>query len=315
MSNTEFHLSAEEIFSQVDFKGLIDALERMHREAPADLRDMLLDQTDGKRQEYCLIRAAWQSGAALGVKIANIFPANQDKGLPAIHAAYILFDGETGIPIRSIDGTALTYLKTAADSALGSRLLARADCRNFLMVGAGAMAPYLIRAHLTSRPGIESIRIWNRSAKRRDELVAALSEDLPVEATENLEQSVNWADLICCATMATEPLIKGDWLKAGTHVDLVGAYRKDMREADDDVLRRGRLFVDSRVTTISEIGELVIPIENDVISEADVLADLYELCSGAPGRTSPEDITVFKNGGGGHLDLMTARHIENCTRA
>ena len=315
MSNNQFHLSAQDIYAQVDFNGLIDALQRMHREPPADLRDMLLEQPHGEIHEYCLIRAAWQAQSALGVKIANIFPANQDIDLPAIHAAYILFDGKTGVPTRSIDGTALTYLKTAADSALGSRLLARADSKNFLMVGAGAMAPYLIRAHLASRPSIAAIRIWNRSAERRDALVATLKNDLPVEAAENLAESAAWADIICCATMATEPLIKGAWLTPGVHIDLVGAYRKDMREADDETMARSRVFVDSRATTIGEIGELVIPIANGTMTEDDVRADLYDLCAGAIGRTRFDEITLFKNGGGGHLDLMTARHIQDCIKA
>ncbi|HCL94661.1 MAG TPA: ornithine cyclodeaminase [Gammaproteobacteria bacterium] len=314
MNSKSFHLDAQQIFEQISFGPLVDDLARMHRESPADLQDMLLEQPGQMDKDYCLIRAAWQGGAALGVKIASVFPANVSHDLPAIHAAYILFDGINGVPVRSIDGNALTYLKTAADSALGSQLLARPDCRRLLMVGAGAMAPYLIEAHCTVHPQIEEIRIWNRSVGRRDALLDEINNGRHAEAAEDLAEAVAWADLVCCATMASEPLIQGQWLRPGTHLDLVGAFRKDMREADDEALRRAQVFVDSRKTTIGEIGELVIPMEAGVISEEDVLGDLYDLCANKTGRQNPKDITLFKNGGGGHLDLMTARHIENrCT--
>ncbi len=314
VSTTQFHLGSQEILKTVQFGPLVDALEAMHREAPADVKDMLLEQPGSEETDYCLIRAAWQRGEALGVKIASIFPENQTLELPAIHAAYILFDGVTGVPLQSIDGTALTYLKTAADSALGSRLLARPDCRRLLMVGAGAMAPYLIEAHCTVHPDIDNIRIWNRSPARRDALIKTLGADRPAKAADNLAEAVAWADIVCCATMTTDPLIRGEWLDQGTHLDLVGAFRTDMREADDEVLRKGQLFVDSRQTTIGEIGELLIPISAGVITKEDVLADLYQLCAGHPGRSNPTEITIYKNGGGGHLDLMTARHIrERCT--
>ncbi|MGE4659994.1 MAG: hypothetical protein AAEJ16_04380, partial [Arenicellales bacterium] len=233
MTSNPFHLGAAEIFEHVSFGPLVDDLARMHRETPADLRDMLLEQPGEMDKDYCLIRAAWQGGSALGVKIASVFPANVSQDLPAIHAAYVLFDGVNGVPVRSIDGTALTYLKTAADSALGSRLLARPDCRRLLMVGAGAMAPHLIEAHCTVHPEIETVRIWNRSHDRRDTLVETLVQHHHVEATDNLAEAAGWADLICCATMTSEPLIRGEWLSEGVHLDLVGAFRKDMREADD----------------------------------------------------------------------------------
>ncbi len=308
----DFHLAAADIYTRVGFEGLIDALEEMHREAPAHVRDMLLEQPGETDTNFSLIRAAWQRNSAIGVKVANIFPENQRLNLPAIHAAYVLFDGLTGVPTRSLDGTALTYLKTAADSALGTRLLARPSSTKMLMVGAGAMAPYLIEAHQTACPALSEIRVWNRSRGRRDALIRELEDRYSITPVDNLGDAVAWADLICCATMTTEPLLRGEWLNEGVHIDLVGAYRPDMREADDETLRRARLFVDSRDTTIGEIGELTIPIAAGIISPSDVLADLYDLCSGSPGRTGGQEITLFKNGGGGHLDLMTARYIEKC---
>jgi len=309
-----FHLSADEILATVRFGPLVEALAQMHRETPASLKDMLLEQDGSAGKDYCLVRAAWQQGEALGVKMATIFPGNPAPELPAIHAAYVLFDGATGVPLLSIDGTALTYLKTAADSALGSRLLARDGCRRLLLVGAGAMAPYLIEAHCAAHPTIDEVRVWNRSPARRDALVDALQTRYNIAPVDELENAVGNADLVSCATMAVQPIIRGEWLRKGTHLDLVGAFRADMREADDEALRRARLFVDSRKTTISEIGELLIPITNGVISADDIVADLYQLCSGVAGRTGPKEITLFKNGGGGHLDLMTARFIRECCR-
>ncbi|MEE3287836.1 MAG: ornithine cyclodeaminase [Pseudomonadota bacterium] len=313
-STGNFHIGGEEIAASIRFQDLVDALASMHREAPAILKDMLLEQPGREGQDHLLVRAAWQAGEALGVKMASIFPGNRELGLPAVHAAYILLDGLSGIPLLSIDGNALTHLKTAADSALGSRMLAREDCHTLLMVGAGAMAPHLIEGHCAVRPCINRVLVWNRSPERRDELVRGLAGQFDISAADDLATAVGQADIISCATMTVEPLIQGEWLQPGTHLDLVGAFRPDMREADDQVLRKGCLFVDSRLTTIGEIGEVAIPMATGVLSVDDILADHYELCTGSPGRTDDSQITVFKNGGGGHLDLMTARYIRKTCR-
>ena len=177
------------------------------------------------------------------------------------------------------------------------------------MVGAGGLAPHLVRAHLAARPSINSVQIWNRSADRRDALVQVLADEIDTVPVDDLAQAVATADIVSCATMTTLPLIHGAWLQPGTHLDLVGAFTPDMREADDEAVRCARIFVDSRQTTVGEIGELMIPIAHGVITENDVLADHYQLCHGTAGRTASDQITLFKNGGGGHLDLMTARHV------
>ncbi|MBT8249962.1 MAG: hypothetical protein KJN81_06835 [Acidimicrobiia bacterium] len=261
--------------------------------------------------EGILIRAAWQSGQALGVKLATIFPGNTE--LPSVHGVYVLFDGSNGSPVAIIDGTWLTWFKTSCDSALAADYLARSDAGHMLMVGAGAMAPHLIKAHLSVRPSIKDVVIWNRTPERASELASALAAELDgvsVSAVTDLESAVGEADVISSATMTVDPLIYGDWLQPGTHLDLVGAYTPGMREADDVAIARTRVFVDSRDTTIGEIGELIDPIANGTITEADVLADLYQLCQGSlAGRTSDDEITLFKNGGGGHLDLMTAQFV------
>ena len=313
MANTFFHIDAELITRNISFNRLISALQIMHTEHPADLKDLLLEQKHREGSNYCLIRAAWMAGSAIGVKIASVFPGNALENIPAIHAAYVLINGVSGIPICSIDGTSLTYYKTAADSALGSKFLARPSSKNMLMVGAGAMAEYLIDAHRAVHPNLNHIKIWNRSKKRRDKLVQKLKYNVNVEVCDNLPEGASWADIICCATMTTEPLIKGEWVKPGCHLDLVGAFRPDMREVDDSTITKGDVFVDSRETTLRDIGELLIPINNGIINECDVIADLFQLSQGKNGRTDNNQITIFKNGGGGHLDLMTALHIkEHC---
>jgi ornithine cyclodeaminase len=250
---------------------------------------------------------AWQAGESIGIKLVTIFPRNPTSGLPSVQAVVVLFDGETGEALALIDGTELTYRKTACDSALGSQLLSRDDAATMLMVGAGGLAPHLIAAHRTVRPSIDRVLIWNRSAERAR---AAVDAGFADEAVDDLEVAARAADVICTATMSKEPLIRGAWLQPGTHLDCVGAYLPDHREVDDDVVLRSEVFVDSRLATLEEGGDLVIPIEAGLIDEAHVRADLYDLCRGDhPGRSGPDAITMFENGGGGHLDLMTAQHI------
>ena len=294
---SQFHISSEEVRDHVDYAGLIEALDQMHREDAANLSDLLLsEQGEGGTTNHFMVRAGWQRGRALGVKMASVFPSNRTGDLPSIQASYVLFDGTTGSPLASIDGNELTWRKTAADSALGSLRLARGNCTTLLMVGAGAMAPHLIRAHISVRPEIKRI--------------ASLRPEFNIAATDDLQRSTSDADLISCATMTQQPLIHGEWLSPGCHLDLVGAFTLDMREAADTAMRRGQVFVDSRKTTIGEIGELTIPIKNGTLREQDVVADHYQLSGGDhPGRQDQDEITIFKNGGGGHLDLMTARYI------
>ncbi len=308
---SQFYISSQEIRQNIGYLELIQALDQMHREEATEQRDLLFtNQSRGGTDEHLLIRAGWQRGHALGVKMASVFPLNQSINLPTIQASYVLFDGVNGSPLASIDGNELTWRKTAADSALGSLRLSRHDCKTLLMVGAGAMAPHLIQAHLCVRPSISRIEIWNRSKSRRDQLISLLRGKLDVAPADDLQTAVSKADLISCATMTKSPLIHGHWLSPGCHLDLVGAFTIDMREADDIAMSRGQVFVDYRQTTIREIGELVIPIRNGALSEEDILADHYELSNGDhSGRQTQNEITIFKNGGGGHLDLMSARYI------
>ncbi|ESR25559.1 ornithine cyclodeaminase family protein [Lutibaculum baratangense] len=307
-------IDAKTVDEVLDWKSVVEALREGHRGARPQIDDLLMREG----QEALLVRAAWQGGVGIGLKAVSVFPRNPESTppLPAVQGQFLLFDGRTGEVAAVIDGAAITRWKTAGDSALGSALLSREDARALTMVGAGAQAEPLIRAHLAVRPSIGHVRIWNRSAPRAEALAARLGDaGRQVEVAGDLAAAVGAADIVCVATMATEPIVKGAWLKPGTHLDLVGAYRPDMREADDEALRKGRLYVDARETTVHEIGELMIPLASGAIREDDVIADFFDLVGGAEGRRSDEEITVFKNGGGAHLDLMTAQAIHRAAQA
>ena len=305
-------IDAAEIDARLNYPSLVAALEADHRAGPGQAERLTLAQPAGDGEtDHFLCLPAWEGGAALGAKLVTSFPGNGAAGLPTVHGVYVLFEGRNGRVQAVIDGTAMTPWKTAADSALGAKLLAREDAQTLVMVGAGVMAPHLIRAHLAVRPGIRRVAVWNRSPARAEALVQALEIDgVTLEATRDLEAAVRAADIVSCATASTEPLIHGDWLKQGAHLDLVGGFTPEMREADDAALRRARVHVDSRWFTLGTCGDLTQAIASGALTEDDVLGDLFELARGeTPGRAEPDDITLFKNGGGGHLDLMTARHI------
>lgn len=303
-------IDADTVHSCISYPDLVNGLIQMHREEPCTLKDVLLGEGDKSASDnFLLVRSAIHPGKTLAVKMATIFPGNTDR--PSVQAVVVLFDGNNGTPIGLVDGNAITHRKTATDSALGSKLLSRKDSKSFLMVGAGSMAEHLIRAHVSVRPQLQTLKIWNRSPQRAVEVQQKLAnEGLSLEVVEDLADAVSASDIVCSATMVTKPIIKGEWLRPGCHLDLVGAYRPDMREADDDCLRRGKLFVDNRKTTLGEIGEIEIPRKAGVISEDSILGDFYDICAeGFSVQRSDSDITVFKNGGGGHLDLMTSRII------
>lgn len=243
-------------------------------------------------------------------QIANVFPGNHRRGLPSILGAYVLFDGNTGELLGCIDGPAETNVKTACNSAVASRFLARPDASTMLMMGAGALAPYLIAAHASIRP-IRRVMTWNRTTEKAKALPQRLSKQgFRVEAVTDPAEAAAEADLVSCATYSTEPILKGEWLKQGAHVDLVGSYRPDLRESDDDVMRKaGRLFVDERSSTVGVSGDVIEPVRKGLVEPGEI-TDLFELAQGRkPGRRSDHEITVFKSGGGGHEDLATAMFL------
>jgi ornithine cyclodeaminase/alanine dehydrogenase-like protein (mu-crystallin family) len=298
------YLSQENYDRPIDWNLFADAIENGHRQAKAQLEDIFL----GPPGHTLLSRAAWIDGFGFAVKSVTAMAGNSTKGLPTIHGAMLVFDDENGAVRAIIESSLLTNIKTAADSVLGARFLARSDSKRLLVMGAGSVARTMIDAYIHVFPSLEKISIWNRTIEKAQALAAAFDiANVTVTAVPSLPEAVAVADIISTATMSLDPLLLGEWVRPGTHIDLIGAFRAEMREADDALLRKSRIFVDSRDTTIHHIGELKIPLQSGVIKEADILADLYDLAAGAIGRTNADDITVFKNGGGAHLDLMTAR--------
>jgi ornithine cyclodeaminase/alanine dehydrogenase-like protein (mu-crystallin family) len=303
-------LDADAIAAALTFPALVDALAqafraditvpvRHHHTVPQPGRDATL-----------LLMPAWTAGAAerfLGCKIVTIFPDNAATGKPSLNGGYLLMSGATGAPLALMDARALTAWRTAAASALAATYLARADAAHLVMIGAGALAPHLIRAHAAVRP-ITRVTLWNRTRGRAVSLAFGLAVGgLAATVADDLETAVAEADIVCCATLAVAPLIRGKWLKPGTHVDLVGGFTPKMREADNDAVKRARIYVDTRAGALKEAGDLVIPLRRRVIARTDIRGDLFDLCRGtAKGRTSDKQITLFKSVGTAIEDLAAA---------
>lgn len=283
----------------LDWIGLTDALAAGHSLPRAEIADTFLYR--GK--DTLLNRAAWIDGLGIAVKSATIFPENPAKGTPMVNGGLNLYADDNGLLEAIVDFHLVTKWKTAGDSLLAARHLARPDSENILIVGAGNQGRALHAAYSAAFPQAH-FTVWNRTRANADAMAHELS-DLIV--ADDLEEAVRKADIVTSATMSTTPLIKGDWLQAGQHIDLIGAYRPDMREVDDKALLRARVFVDSFDTTLGHIGEIEIPLSAGTITRDHLIADYY--CLDQFTRRSDDEITLFKNGGGAHLDLMTSRYI------
>jgi len=294
----------DEMDKTLTWGDVTDAMLAGHSLPKASLSDGLAYRGD----DTLLSRAAWIDGLGALVKSATIVPANTAKAIPMINGGVMLFDDETGQLEALVDFHLVTKWKTAGDSLLGAKLLARPDSKDILIVGAGTVSRNMISAYASIYPDAR-FQVWNRSPKNAAKMVADLSDAYDISQAKDLADAVANADIINCATMSTDPVIDGAWLQAGQHINLIGAYRPDMREVNDAALQNARIFVDSRDTTIEHIGELKLPIANGVISKNDVLADFYDIPTGGFDVCGSDDITLFKNGGGAHLDLMTAKLI------
>lgn len=285
---------------RLTWEGITAALAAGHDLPRAEIADTLLY----RGADTLLNRAAWIDGLGQLVKCATIFPGNAQAGLPTVNGAVTLYDDRTGQLSALVDFHLVTKWKTAGDSLLAAQRLARPDSQRALICGAGTVARSMVAAYRAAFPGI-AVAIWNRSPGRAE----ALAAEVGAEVADDLQAAVARADILCTATMATEPVICGAWLRPGQHLDLIGAYTPAMREVDDAAMARARVFVDARATTVHHIGELMAPIASGAITEADVIADFYDLPKGSFTRRSPDEITIAKNGGGAHLDLMTASYI------
>lgn len=283
----------------LDWHGLCDALEAGHTLAKAEIADTFLYRGN----DTLLSRSAWIDGMGIAVKSATIFPGNAAASKPTINGGTNLYSDTDGVLQAVVDFHLVTKWKTAGDSLLGALKLAPPSVSNILIVGAGTVAGSLVEAFSAGFPDA-SFTVWNRSPEGARKLAAQFDR---VDPVEDLPKAVEAADIILTATMSKDPVIKGDWLRGGQLLNMIGAYRPDMREADDTAMRRGRIFVDSIDTTIGHIGEIEIPLQSGVITGADIVADFYDI-----GRFSPcgaDQVNIFKNGGGAHLDLMTGRYI------
>ena len=251
----------------------------------------------------------------LGCKIVTVFPGNAAAGLSAVQGTYMLMSGETGLPLAVMDGRTLTQWRTACASALAARYLAREDARHLVMVGAGSLAPHLVRAHSAVRP-IRRVTLWNRTRGHAVQLAFGLAvTGVETEVTDDLEAAVREGDIVSCATLSTEPLIKGKWLKKGAHLDLVGGFTPKMREADDEAIARARVFVDTLAGATKEAGDIVQPLKRKVLAKDDIQGDLFDLCrSTVKGRRRAGDITLFKSVGTAIEDLAAAMLVWRTVR-
>ena len=305
-------VTAEEIDRVLTYGALIDALRGAFRgqiEAPPRHHHTV---PQSGAAATLLLMPAWTNAIQpgqryLGCKLVTVFPDNVPTGKPSVYGSYFLTSGETGEPLAILEGRALTAWRTAAASALAASFLARDDASHLLMVGAGALAPHLVRAHATVRP-LKRVTLWNRTRHRAVATAFGLATSgIEIEVVDDLEQTVREADIISCATLSVTPLIDGTWLKKGAHLDLVGGFTPKMREADDRAIERARVFVDTRAGAMKEAGDIVQPIRRKVLRKDDVEAELSELCSGKKkGRKTAGEITLFKSVGAAIEDLAAA---------
>lgn len=285
--------------AKLNWAALLEAFEAGHRRPQPDIKDLFVYR--GK--DTILDRATWIDGIGALVKVATIVPGNAALGKPTINGIVTLYDDVTGELTALVDFHLVTKWKTAGDSLLAASRLARKDSKKILLVGAGNVARSMVEAYGSIFPDAE-FTVWSRQVQS----AAHMAVPMGLKVAPNLEEAVAEADIICTCTMATSPLIKGAWLRPGQHLDLIGAYRPDMRELDDDAIARARLFVDSRATTVHHIGEIIEPLKSGAITEDHIIADFYD-DPAIFSRGSAEEITISKNGGGAHLDLMTAYYI------
>lgn len=320
-------VSADDIQKALTYRALIDALDeafqsditvpvRHHHTIPqpgADATLLLMPawrvssavQPDAKSATN--VESAATRERFVGCKIVTVFPDNSKAHRPSVQGQYLLLSGDTGEPLAMMDGRALTAWRTACASALAARYLAREDASHLLMVGAGALAPHLIRAHASVRP-VKRVSIWNRTRARAVSLGFGIAvAGIEVEIAEDLEEAVGQADIVSCATLTAQPLIRGAWLKKGAHLDLVGGFTPKMREADDEAVKRSRIFVDTRAGAAKEAGDIVVPLKKKIIDANAIKGDLLELTRGkVKGRTSASQITLFKSVGTAIEDLAAA---------
>ena len=300
-------LTAQDLSRFLDRTSLVDAIEAMFREGcEAPVLHHHTVAVPGGSDATLLLMPAWVPGRFVGTKIANVFPDNGTVGLPAVQSLYLLFSGRTGELLATMDGGELTTRRTVAASSVAARYLARPDASRLLIVGTGQLASHLAQSHAAVRP-IRQVRVWGRDAAKAAELARKLAtEGFEAEPVADLPSAVAEADIVSCATLVREPLVRGEWLRPGTHLDLIGGFTPLMREADDEAVRRASVFIDTEGAR-KEAGDIVVPLRSGVLDESGILADLPALARGQhPGRCAADEITLFKSTGAAAEDLAAA---------
>lgn len=304
-------LTAEVVEELVTFPELIDTLHQAFLTAHVTPLRQHLDYRNPKEEvdSTLLLMPAWREGAFLGVKMVTVSPHNYKYDLPSIQGIYTLFDAHKGKPLLQMDAPILTNLRTAAASALASRFLSRKDSSTLLMVGTGALAPYLVRAHMAVRP-VRRVLVWGRNFRKAQRLAQKLDYlNAEVAPVEQLSANIRQADIISCATLSQEPLLAGEVLVPGQHLDLVGSFKPNMREADDAAVRRASIFVDTIEGATKESGDLRQPLEEGVITPKGIKGTFQTMCRSGKGRTNQREITLFKSVGHASEDLAAAELI------
>lgn len=300
------HLDRAALRRALPWDDLVSALETMFRQGcDSPLRHHHAMPGPDGRENTLLLMPAWRAGEHTGVKIVHVAPGNAARGEPAVHAVYLLSDATTGAPLALMDGGELTDRRTAAASLLAARFLARPDSARLLLLGSGKVARALAEGYAARFP-ITDIAIWSPTAANAERLARRLAEEgLPAHAV--LRPDPAGADIVAAATLSTAPLVRGGELRPGTHLDLVGAFRADMRESDGAALARATLVVDTRAGALAEAGDVVQALAEGAITETSIVADLAELCRGHhPGRRHAGEITLFKSVGWAGEDLAAA---------
>jgi ornithine cyclodeaminase/alanine dehydrogenase-like protein (mu-crystallin family) len=300
--------SADEVHAALPWGALADALEGAFKTARTEAPLRHAHALHG--QGTLLLMPAW-SPEALGVKVVTVMQGAAAGGVGTVQASYLLLDRETGVPRALIDGEALTLRRTAATSALAARHLMRAEAKRLLVVGSGRLAPWMARAHMALNTSLVHLAVWGRNAEAVEGVVETLrDEGLDAEVAEDLRAGVEAADVVSCATTSREPLVRGAWLRPGQHLDLVGGFRRDMREVDDAAVARSRVVVDTYAGALAEAGDLVQPIERGVIAREHVVGELAQvLRHEVRGRLQDSDVTLFKSVGTALEDLVAARLV------
>lgn len=301
-------VSAQEVAHHLSWEGLIERLRTTFLagvESPPR-HHHTMQRPDG--EATMLLMPAWESAGYIGVKMVNVFPQNADHGVPAISGLYLLSEGKHGQALACIDGSELTRRRTAAASALAAKVLAVAGAETLLVVGTGKLAPMVIEAHASVRP-IKRVLVWGRHADKAKAIAQAYAHRFDTDVVTDLAMAVAEADIVSCVTLSSQPLIKGEWLTPGTHLDLIGAFRPQMRETDAECFRRAEVFVDTYAGAKGEAGDIIQAIEEGAFRFDDIRAELVEVLAGRAGRSTDTAITLFKSVGASLEDLAAAIEV------